>query len=82
MTYARGEESVPVHATVGRTQYETDDGHAVRVDFTDRDFLILAADLILAEEAATPKTGDQIREPQEGRTLVFEVTNWRYRLLR
>lgn len=78
VTYVRGVDSVVVKATIGRTQYETDDGHAVRVDFTERDFLILAAELVLAGVPTTPEPGDRIRESRDGQTLVFEVINWRY----
>jgi hypothetical protein len=78
VTYVRGAASVVVKATVGRTQYETDDGHAVRVDFTERDFLIQAADLVLSDHAVTPQPGDQVRESQNGQVLVFEVIDWRY----
>lgn len=78
VTYLRGAESLLVSATVGRTQYETDDGHAVRIDFTDRDFLILAADLVLDSTPITPKPGDQIRENHGIQILGFEVIDWRY----
>jgi hypothetical protein len=78
VTYVRGAASVVVKATVGRTQYETDDGHAVRVAFTERDFLIQAADLMLGGNVVTPQPGDRIRESQSGQVLVFEVIDWRY----
>jgi hypothetical protein len=78
VTYGRGVDSVVVKATVGRTQYETDDGHAVRVDFTERDFLIQAGDLVLNGNPITPKPGDQIRETQDEQVLVFEVIDWRH----
>jgi hypothetical protein len=65
---------VEVAATIGRTKAEADDGHVVRVEFTDRDFLILAADLVLNGQLSEPARGDLIREgPRE-----FEVLDWRY----
>ena len=74
VTYVRGAESVEVAATIGRTKVEADDGHVVRVEFTDRDFLILAADLVLNGQPSEPQRGDLIREgPRE-----FEVLDWRY----
>lgn len=74
VTYVRGNDQVTVLATIGRTQFETDDGTAVRVEYTDRDFLIRAADLVLAGQPTEPERGDLIRE--DGRE--FEVLDWRY----
>lgn len=74
VTYVRGEIEVAVPATIGRTKYEADDGHVVRVEFTDRDFLILAADLVLAGQPTEPQRGDVIREGSHE----FEVLDWRY----
>lgn len=76
--YARGIITVPVKATIGRTEYETDDGQVVRTEFTDRDFLITVADLILSGIATLPEEGDQIRETQGTNLLIFEVMGWRY----
>jgi hypothetical protein len=74
VTYVRGEIELAVQATIGRTKYEADDGHVVRVEFTDRDFLILAADLVPDGDVTEPQRGDLIREgPRE-----FEILDWRY----
>ena len=74
VTYVRGASTVDVLATIGRTKFEADDGHVVCVEFTDRDFLILVADLILAGQPTEPERGDLIREgPRE-----FEVLEWRF----
>lgn len=78
VTYVRGSDAVVVKATVGRTQYETDDGHTVRIAFTDRDFLVLAAELVLAGTPITPQPGDRVRELRDGQVLVWEVIDWRY----
>lgn len=78
VSYVRGAASVAVRATIGRTQYETDDDESVRIDFTDRDFLMLASDLVLAGVTVTPKPGDRVRETHGPQTLVFEVIDWRY----
>jgi hypothetical protein len=74
VTYVRGALSVEVAATIGRTKVEADDGHVVRVEFTDRDFLILAADLVLGGQVVEPARGDLIREGSRE----FEVLDWRY----
>jgi hypothetical protein len=74
VVYVRGVEQVAVPATMGRTLLKLDDGYGgVRMEWTDRDFLIPAADLVLAGNAATPERGDRIRETVGAQTLVFEV---------
>lgn len=74
VTYVRGEIELAVPATIGRTKYEADDGHVVRIEFTDRDFLILAAHLVLDGQPAEPQRGDLICEGNRE----FEVLDWRY----
>ncbi len=76
--YVRGVVSVLVRATVGRTEFKTDDGETVRIEFTDRDFLILAAALVLTGSPTLPERGDKVRETQDGTVYVFEVMDWRY----
>jgi len=73
VTYCRGEESVEVLATVGRTVFETTDAYGVVEHSESRDFLILAADLVLGGQAVLPERGDRIRETQDGKTFVYEV---------
>jgi hypothetical protein len=53
--YRRDPDAYTVPATLGRTQYEVDDGYGLRVGATVVDFLIRAADLPIQ-----PKPGDQI----------------------
>jgi hypothetical protein len=63
-----------VQATIGRTLLKLDDGYGgVRMEWTDRDFLIHAADLILGGEPTLPARGDLIRETDSGVTYVYEV---------
>ena len=84
VTYARGVQSVELLATIGKTTFEVDDGYGVLVRHESRDFLVLAADLILSESPTLPERGDRIRETQGGTTFVYEVTApgkepcWRY----
>jgi hypothetical protein len=84
VTYQRGEQSVQVLATVGRTMFELDDGGGALLKVESRDFLIRTADLVLGGSAALPERGDIIREEQDGRVYVFEVNApgqappWRY----
>ena len=78
VTYVRAAASAVVRATVGRTEFKTDDGETVRIEFTDRDFLILATELVLAGNPTLPERGDKVRETQAGTVYVFEVMDWRY----
>ena len=49
-----------------------------------RDFLVLAADLVLAGKAELPRAGDRIRETDGGQIFLYEVMApggeppWRY----
>ena len=84
VTYERGAEQVPVKATVGKTEFELDDGSGVVVRVQSRDFLIHAADLVLGGVETLPVAGDVIRETQGAKTFVYEVMapgkepHWRY----
>jgi hypothetical protein len=74
VVYQRGAEVVSVLATVGRTLLKLDDGYGnVRIEWTDRDFLIPAVSLVLAGVAVLPERGDLIRETQGATTYVYEV---------
>jgi hypothetical protein len=74
VVYRRGALEVAVAATVGRTLLKLDDGYGgVRMEWTDRDFLIHAADLVLGGSPTLPERGDLIRETQGTKTFIYEV---------
>ena len=74
VTYRRGADEVTVQATIGRTLLKLDDGYGGgSIEWTDRDFLIHAADLVLGGTPILPQRGDIIRETQGDKTLVYEV---------
>ena len=73
VVYERGIEQVAVKATIGRTEFELDDGAGTVERIQSRDFLIHAADLVLAGSPVLPVAGDRIRETQGGTTFVYEV---------
>jgi len=74
VTYRRGADEAIVRARIGRTLLKLDDGYGgVRMVWTDRDYLIRAADLVLGGSPAQPQRGDQIREVVGAQTLVYEV---------
>ena len=67
--YVRGSQSAAVAATVGKTTFELDDGYGVLVRHESRDFLVLAADLVLGDVPTLPQRGDRIQETQGTATL-------------
>jgi len=74
VVYRRGTSEVTVQALVGRTLLKLDDGYGgVRMEWTDRDFVIAADDLVLGGEKTLPQRGDQVRETVDGKALVYEV---------
>jgi hypothetical protein len=61
VTYRRGASEVAVAATIGRTLMKLADGEGgVRMEWTDRDFLIRAAALVIAGNRITPERGDRV----------------------
>ena len=73
VTYSRGAASVELAATVGRTEYDVDIGHGVVERYESRDYLLRAADLVLAGAATTPQAGDRIAEVIGTATVVYGV---------
>lgn len=84
VVYRRGVDEVTVQATIGRTLFEVDNGFGIVERTESRDFLVPAADLVLAGSPALPERGDRIRETQGTTTFVYEVMapgkepHWRY----
>ena len=82
--YRRDGDQVTVHATIGRTEFEIDNGTGMLERHQSRDFLVRAADLVLGGSAALPIAGDQIVESEGNVSRVFEVMGfgnqppWRY----
>jgi len=73
VTYRRGNDTVQVLASIGRTVFEIDDDYGVLKKIESRDFLILAADLVLAGVTVIPQRGDEIEETQGTVTFTYEV---------
>ncbi len=77
--YKRGVAIANIQATIGRTLLKLDDGMGgVRMEWTDRDFLIQAVDLQSAGIGLPPLRGDRITELRATDALgahyeVFEV---------
>jgi hypothetical protein len=84
VTYLRAGDSVDVPATIGKTTFEQADEYGVLHRTEARDYLITAADLVLAGKLELPKPGDRIRETDGEQIFVYEVMApggepaWRY----
>ncbi|MFQ5733179.1 MAG: hypothetical protein ACE5KM_14660 [Planctomycetaceae bacterium] len=73
VTFRRGNDTVAVTATIGRTEFEIDDEFGVLRKIESRDFLIPAADLVLNLVTVLPERGDEIDETQGTVTYTYEV---------
>lgn len=73
VVYRREDRAVSVQATIGRTEYEQDDGAGVITRAESRDFLIRACDLVIDGLRTLPEIGDRIEESQGGTLFVYEV---------
>ena len=73
VSYARGTSTVPVQATIGRTEFEQADDFGIVHKIESRDYLIRTNNLVLDGQATLPKRGDQIRETDGTTTVVYEV---------
>ena len=73
VVYERSAQQVPVKATIGKTEFEIDDGSGVIERFQARDYLIHTVDLVLGGVETLPVAGDLIREAQDATTFVYEV---------
>jgi len=84
VVYERDGDSVELAATIGRTLFEQTDEYGIVHRIESRDFLVRAADLVLAGQPTLPQAGDRIRESDGGVTHVYEVMApgteppWRY----
>lgn len=74
VTYARGTDSVDLHATFGRKLLKLDDGEGgIRLQWTDMDFVIPAADLVLSGAVIEPERGDAIYIVARDKVRQYEV---------
>jgi len=75
VTYLRGTQRLPLSATIGSTEFQIEELGGVRVEYSDRDFIVPADDLIFDGKVTTPERGDTIedRVAATGETETFEV---------
>jgi hypothetical protein len=71
--YQRGGVLLPVMATIGKTEFEIDDGSGIIKRIQSRDYLIPTADLKIGDVSTLPHDGDRIRETVGTSVFVYEV---------
>lgn len=62
IAYQRGAHMVSLAATRGSSEFAMNTEAGTMLEFQSRDYLIRAADLVLDEEAITPRHGDLITD--------------------
>jgi hypothetical protein len=73
VVYRREDRAVTLRATIGRQEYQQDDGAGVITRAEDRDFLIRATDLVIDGMRVLPEAGDRIEEADNGTLFIYEV---------
>lgn len=75
VTYRRGDDSVELTATVGKTIARVDRGYGATIRMELRDYLVEAEDLVLGGAAVEPAAGDRIEETDaDGTIWSYEVS--------
>lgn len=79
-----GGPALMIRATIGRWTFNQGDELGMVVRTESRDFIILAAELIIAGSVTLPKQGDEIREDVGAQVVMYQVLApdgeqpWRY----
>jgi len=74
IVYRRGNDVVAICATIGSTMFQiSDEDGGIRMERSDRDFLIVAADLVLSGSPVKPVRGDTIKQNIGGTIFTYEV---------
>ena len=73
ITYARGDNSVPITAVVSEQKREVVDAQGLLVTITSRAYECNAADLVLDGGQVSPQAGDLITETIDGTEFTFET---------
>jgi hypothetical protein len=73
VVYRRDDRTVSVRATIGRTEYQQDDGVGVITRAETRDFIIRARELLIDGVQVLPEVGDRVEEVDRGTLFIYEV---------
>ena len=75
VVYQRDDVSVELSATIGKSEYEQDDGDGVITRAQVRDFLINTKDLLQSTIGTWPRRGDRILETDGDSTFCLLYTS-------
>jgi len=73
VAYVRGNDSVSVTATIGKTIFRIDNNYGISERHEGRDYLILVADLVIDGVPLDPIPGDKIQETDGVVVYTYEV---------
>ena len=73
VNFVRGGESIPVNATLGRTEFDVSVDMGITEKYETRDFLVRREDLVILGERVNPKRGDRFHYHIEGQVFIYEV---------
>ena len=84
VVYVRGTQSIPLLATIGRTEFEESDAYGVVQRVVSRDYLFPASALASLTGSSRPQRDDEIHETRDGVLYRYQVIapqgepHWRY----
>lgn len=84
IVYVRGNQSIPLSATIGRTEFEEADAYGVVQQVVSRDYLFPATALVPLAGLNRPQRGDEVQETRDGVLYRYQVIapqgepHWRY----
>jgi len=74
VVYQRGLEQVTVPATIGKTEFDVDDGSGAVLRIQSRDYLIHTSDLVLGGSQTVPQSGEAL--PQLRAAQLSQDDRW------
>ncbi len=84
IVYVRGNQSIPLSATIGRTEFEEADAYGVVQQVVSRDYLFPVSALATLTGSNRPQRGDEVQETRDGVLYRYQVIapqgepHWRY----
>lgn len=73
VTFRRGAATVVVQATLGSTEWTSETTEGIAETWESRDFLVTAADLVLAGQRVEPTVNDKLEHTFGGTKFTYEV---------
>jgi hypothetical protein len=73
VVYIRGNDSVTVTASIGKTIFRTENSFGFIEHYEGRDYFVLAADLLIDGSPVEPEAGDKVQETDGPVVRTYEV---------